>query len=336
MTNKKIKVSCLWTGEGLVASTLIFNLIRKLSNREIIFTNPRSADILFIGPYDLLSFPNKIINSLTRRLKINKEIKKKIEYLRQSTILRKNQPIKIFLNHENFRHDEVESDFTISFDLAVNNPNHIRIPVWKENIDWSNHGIKRKANFIIGDKKYCYLNILRFGYFYNMDDLLKPQGDTFLKKNNICMFSTYMSEPRKTIYEEFSKNFKVDGYGPYFDKDLKNHNESNFTKSEIMRNYAFNLCPHNNNHPGQYEEKVPEAFLSKCLPITWADQNIDNDFNIKSFINLNDHMKDNFKEIIYLLKQKDFLQSFTEEPLILKKPNLEKEIEFAKKIIDCL
>ena len=153
MTNKKIKESCLWTGEGLVASTLIFNLIRKLSNREIIFTNPRSADILYIGPYDLLSFPNKIINSLTTRLNIKQEWKKKIEYLRQSTVLRKNQPIKIFLNHENFRHNEVESDFTISFDLAVNNPNHIRIPVWKENIDWSNEGIKRKANFIIGNKE---------------------------------------------------------------------------------------------------------------------------------------------------------------------------------------
>ena len=183
MTNKKIKVSCLWTGEGHVASTLVFNLIQKLSNKEIVFTNPRSADILFIGPYDLLSFQNKIINSLTRRLKINKQIKKKIEYFRQSTILRKNQPIKIFLNHENFRHDEVESDFTISFDLAVNNPNHIRIPIWKENIDWSNHGIKRKVKFIIDGKKYCYLNILRFGYFYNMNDLLKPQGDSFLKKS---------------------------------------------------------------------------------------------------------------------------------------------------------
>jgi hypothetical protein len=336
MKNKKIKVSCLWVYEGHVASTLIFNLIQKLSNKEIIFTDAKSADILFIGPCDIISIPRRIINSLTRRLNFKQELKKKIEYLRQSTILRKNQPIKIFLNHENFRHDEVESDFTISFDLGVNNPNHIRIPVWKENIDWSNHGIKRNEKPIIGGKEYLYLNILRFGYFYNVDDLLRPQGDNFLKKKNICMFSTYMPEPRKTIYEEFSKSFKVDGYGPYFDKDLKTHNEGNFTKSEIMKNYAFNLCPHNNNYPGQYEEKVPEAFLSKCLPITWADQNIDTDFNIKSFINLNDHIKDNFKEIIYLLQQKEFLKSFTEEPLILKKPNLEKEIEFAKKIIDYL
>ena len=96
MKNKKIKVSCLWVYEGHVASTLIFNLIQKLSNKEIIFTDAKSADILFIGPCDIISIPRRIINSLTRRLNFKQELKKKIEYLRKLKILRKINQLKYF------------------------------------------------------------------------------------------------------------------------------------------------------------------------------------------------------------------------------------------------
>jgi hypothetical protein len=334
---KIIKVSHVWSsGEGHIASTLIFNLIKNLTNKKLIFVEPKEADILFIGPYNVDSTKNKIVSYLSRKLKINKENRKFIEYFRQSTVFRRYQPLKIFLCHENYRYNSVDADFSISFDLGVTDPNHIRIPVWKDNIDWSKYGIFRNSTFSLNDKTYYYQNILRFGSFYNLKDLMKPQGDYFLNKKNICIFSTHMSEPRGTIYKEFSKEFIVDGYGKYFDPIITSHNNSNFTKKEIMQKYSFNLCPHNNNYPGQYEEKVPEAFLSQCLPITWADENIDYDFNPSAFVNLNDHIKDNFQEIIYLLKQKEFLKKFSDQPLILSEPNLDNEIRFVKKIIDQL
>jgi hypothetical protein len=72
------------------------------------------------------------------------------------------------------------------------------------------------------------------------------------------------------------------------------------------------------------------------LPITWADENISYDFNIKSFVNLNNYIKNNFKDIIYLLKQNEFLNTFTDQPLLLSRPTLHNEIVFAKKIIDSL
>ena len=46
------------------------------------------------------------------------------------------------------------------------------------------------------------------------------------------------------------------------------------------------MCPENGLYPGYYTEKIPEAFYSGCLPITWADENIVADFNSRAFLNL--------------------------------------------------
>jgi hypothetical protein len=333
---KIIKISHIWTsGIGHVISSLIFNLIKNLSNKEIIFVKPSEADLLIIGCYNLDKISNRVCKGLSRRFKAPK-IHDFIESYQQSILFRKTQPLKIFYSTENFRHDAIKADFSITFDLGVNNENHLRIPMWKENIDWSKYGVTREPSFFFKNKKYNFENVLRFGSFYNLTELTQPQESLFLDKKNVCIFTTLLNEPRKTMYNEFSKNFIVHGYGKYFNSSIENHNKSNFTKKEIMQNYAFNLCPHNAIYPGLYEEKVPEAFLGKCLPITWADQNIDKDFNSKAFVNLNDHIKDNYKEIIYLLKQREYLQKFVDQPLLLSEPNLEKEIKFAKKIIDCL
>jgi hypothetical protein len=333
---KALKVSYIWTpGMGYVKNSLIFNLIQNLVNREVVFSKPSKADLLFIGCYNLDTIFNRIAKAICRRL-CSSKLKNLVENYQEFNLLKKSQQIKIFLPTENVRHDQIKAQFSISSNLGVNDENHLRLPVWKENIDWSKEGIVRNISFFYKNKKYNHENILRFGSYYNLDELIQPQGDYFMHKKNFCIFTTFLSEPRKTMFNEFSKNFIVHGYGKYFNVNLKNHNQSNFTKKEIMKNYAFNLCPHNAIYPGYYEEKVPEAFLSKCLPITWADQNIDYDFNPRAFVNLNNHIKDNFNEIIYLLKQREFLQKFVDEPLILSKPNLEKEIKFAKKIISCL
>ena len=101
---------------------------------------------------------------------------------------------------------------------------------------------------------------------------------------------------------------------------------------EILKNYSFNLCPENALYPGYYTEKVPDAFLGKCLPLAWADNYINSDFNEKSFINLLNYSKSNYLEINSLLKDDSFLKKFTTEPLLLKEPNLTEETKFLKKI----
>ena len=48
-----------------------------------------------------------------------------------------------------------------------------------------------------------------------------------------------------------------------------------------MKNYSFNLCPENIIYPGCYSEKVTDAFIGKCLPISCMDNNVNKDFNEK-------------------------------------------------------
>jgi len=39
-------------------------------------------------------------------------------------------------------------------------------------------------------------------------------------------------------------------------------------------------------YPGYCTEKIPEAFMADCLPITWADSNVAVDFNPDAMVNL--------------------------------------------------
>lgn len=323
---KILKVSSIWTHR--VDELLIFHLIKNNCNKKIVFTSPNDADLLFVGPYNLNSISNKIFNFLKRKTSSAK-INNKLENIQSKIFFRKIKPLKIYISHENKRYDEIKADFYITSDFGNSNPNHLRIPIWKEYIDWKNHGIIREST----------IHSLRFGEFYNLKKLQEPQGDNFLEKpRNISLFSSHLNEPRFSMYKIFKNHFSVDGFGPYFNKTIINHNKSPFFKKDILKNYAFNLCPHDSIYPGYYGEKIPDAFLGKSLPISWADKNINKDFNEKSFINLIDYMSDesSYEEIIKLMKDDVFLKKYAQEPLIVNTVDLNKEIKFAERIISLL
>jgi len=242
------------------------------------------------------------------------------------SLRRKYKPLRIFLSNENIHKNLPKYDYSFHHDIGIVNNNHFRFPIWKDHIDWSHEGIKREFT----------LTAKRFGAFWKLEDLLRPQGVNFIKKKNICLVTSHMTEPKLSIYLKFKEYFQVDGYGSYFDKKIKNHNSSNFSIRDILQNYAFNLCPENSLFPGYYNERVPNAFLANTLPITWADQNIDLDFNSKAFINLIDHASNNYDDICNLLKDDNYLLNYSKEPLLLKKPNLDKERVFVQKILSCL
>jgi hypothetical protein len=314
---KTIKIATLWTG-GDLRESLIIKLIENLSKKKIEIVPPKKSDILIFGPYDTLSLKRKIVDFSRKKIRLVDSIFANIDlYL----LNRRIKPVRIFYSHENYNFPNIKYDFSITSHFGLNDKTHLRFPLWKELINWNHLGIERKLG----------LFIRRFDNFYNIKELMSPQGDLFLKKERkICLLSSHLNEPRKSMYFNFSKNFTVDGYGPYFNKNIKNHNFNPSSKKEILKKYAFNLCPENSLYPGYYTEKVPEAFLGKCLPLAWADNNINQDFNEKSFVNLLNYSKDNYMEISNLLKDESFLNKYTNQPLILKEPNLNKEINFIK------
>ena len=319
---QKIKVATLWLGD--FRNSLIYKLIENISKKTIEIVSPDLCDILFFGPYDTNNLKRKFLNFARKKITSIDNIFPNVDlYL----LNRKIKPLRVFYSHENYSFPDVQYDYSITSHLGINSETHLRFPLWKELISWNHLEIERNAD------KFTK----RFHNFYNIKDLMLPQGESFLKKERkICLLSSHLNEPRKSMYFNFSKHFTVDGYGPYFNKNIKDHNSNPESKREILDKYAFNLCPENSLYPGYYTEKVPEAFLGKSLPLTWADNNINVDFNEKSFVNLLNYSKDNYFEISNFLKDENFLKQFTTEPLLLKEPSLNEEIHFIKKIISSI
>jgi len=323
----KIKISSLWNATIDLNSTIIVNLIKRLSKKDIEFTSIQKCDILLFGPYENQSLLNyvkrKFINKI-KKINLSDKLFPNIDYY---LLNRKIKPLKIYLSWENFGFPNIGYDFSITSCFGIGNRNHLRFPLWKDLVDWSHLDVLRN------DNPY----IKRFDSYYKIKDLINPQGENFMMKpKKMCLISSHLNEPRKSIYSLFKKKFQVDGYGPFFNENIKDHCSNPITKRKILENYAFNLCPENSLYPGYYTEKIPEAFISKCLPITWVDKNVNFDFNEKAFINLLNYSTNNYSEIMDLIEEPKFLKTFSDEPLLLKSPNLDNEINFAQKIVDSL
>jgi Glycosyltransferase family 10 (fucosyltransferase) C-term len=234
---------------------------------------------------------------------------------------RQSPPVTLFHTGESLRHDTFNTNFSISFDLGVQSPNHFRLPYWMELVDWSHEGIVGNSN-------------PRYGRLLSLKQMRLPLGDSFLSRTpKAAMITSHLLEPRKTLYHAVNQAVGVTGFGPYFNKSIANHHSSNFTKEKILQDFAFNLCPENQLYPGYYTEKIPESFLSGALPLTWVDSNVCADFNPAAFINLEPMTWNRFESLGELLNDRTYLKSFCEQPLLTKELSLEPAKGFIKEIL---
>lgn len=189
-------------------------------------------------------------------------------------------------------------------------------------IDWSHEGI-------VGNKNP------RFGKLLELERMTAPLGKEFLRKpRRAAIFASHLREPRATLIQALQRHIEVIGFGPGFDRSIKGHLESNFTKLDTLENFAFNLCPENSMYPGYYTEKIPEAFVADCLPIAWTDSNVQIDFNPQAMINLAPMMATDFQDLGDTYLSPSFLQDFSEQPLLQRRPTLDSLKSFLRKVLD--
>ena len=318
---KDLKVSYIW-GHNNFKELLIPKIITNYFNFNIIWTDPLDCDLLLIGPYKKFGKILKKIYSKSNFLSADV-----FNNLERRVFFRKNKPITLFYSRENERSSFEKTDYSIGSDFNYEkNENYLRIPIWKDYCDWSDFGI--------ANSPLKTLNALRFGEHYSIKAMLEPIGNKIVpEEKNLCCFFSNLNFIRNQYLEMIKKYFKIDGYGSAFDPNILGHNQSNFQKKDIMKNYLINFCPENELYPGWYTEKVPDAFLAGNIALTWADQNIRTDFNKKSFINLNDYRIDELDILFKELKSNDFISKFYKEPLLLDPINIDREILFCKKIL---
>lgn len=290
--------------------SLIPILIESLGYK-ITWSNTNSAELIIIGPFYDPRNKNRWIPRPLRKF-----YTESVEIIQTG-----NNAITLFQTGENLRHNHFEANYSISFDHCPEFKNNYRFPYWMELIDWSSEGVTGNIN-------------PRFGKLLSIERLMRPLGKKFLTKPRAAaIFASHLREPRRTIINAVRQHAKVEGFGPAFDSKIIHHSKSSFTKSAVLENFSFNLCPENSLYPGYYTEKMPEAFMADCLPITWADVNIPLDFNPNALINLSPMVKENFESLGELLQSNKKLNEFSEQPLLLIRPTITPLKEFIGEIL---
>jgi hypothetical protein len=297
--------------------TSLFPAICRGLGHQIAWVEPKKCDLLIIGPFQNLS--KKKLSWCPKPLRpyfsvLNKNISSAFSSS-------SNAPLVLFQTGENIRHDHVANDFSITFDLGISNSHHFRMPYWMEVADWSSEGVIGNTN-------------PRYGRLLNIDRLMQPLGGDFLHRpQKAAIFASHLREPRGTLLDAVKRQIDVVEFGKSFNPQIKNHSESGLIKFDELQSFAFNLCPENGMHPGYYTEKIPEAFMAGCLPITWADENVKVDFNPLAFINLAPMSLNHFSELREILYSKNTLASYAEQPLLIKRPSIEPLKKFIQEII---
>ena len=278
---------------------------------EIIWEDPRKADLVIVGPFDCAL--NKTKKNWVP--KFFRSHDHKLSYLSDLSC------VTLFHTNENIRPDKLKTDFSISFDETPHNSRNLRFPYWMELIDWSNQGIKGQAN-------------PRFGCLLDQDALLKPLGNQLSKRAfKAAFFTSHLVEPRKELYALTKQYIDVDGFGAAFDSNIKNHAQSGIVKKQVLSDYVFNLCPENSMHPGYNTEKIPESFMSRCIPITWTVPGENMDFNQNAYINLAD--KDDLEDFkrFSLNADNSLFDRVMDTPLLKKRLSIEPCMPFLENII---
>ena len=297
--------------------TSLLPIIIQSMGYQIDWVSSDKADLLILGPFCKQNrkshrwCPKPLRPLLT----------KSIESLSSN---RKQDPLKLFHTQENERHDYVDADYSISFDLGVQSERHFRLPYWMEMLDWSHEGITGNTN-------------PRYGDLLKISTLMSPLEARYLNRGGSCaLLSSHLREPRGSLFKAVEKLVPTQGFGAFFNKEIRSHHASGFLKRDVLKDFSYNLCPENGLYPGYYTEKIPEAFYSGCLPITWADENISVDFNPSSFLNLQPLFKNDFEELRDILLNKEILEGYQSEALLHTKPSLEPLKNYLKVVLSNL
>lgn len=288
--------------------TLFFRLLSKLTPNGIEITSPVNADIIIYGPFgrDLKAFGPFV----------KRKNKKGLVKLPKRTY----QPLHVFHTIESERPSDIY-DYSITFDYMQNQSNHFRLPYWLESIDWEHEGLGRGQHPRISRR-------------ITIEELMSPLGDEFTRRNGKCAaFFGHLREPRATFMEVLANRIEIDGYGRAFDLSVKSAEKSGIDKDAVLKEYSYCLCPENSIYPGYYTEKILEAFAAGCLPISWADSNVADDFNPDSFINLLPFASVGYEKSLNQLNDPKAMEKFAGAPLLLERPSLDPLKKFIRAII---
>lgn len=196
----------------------------------------------------------------------------------------------------------------------------IRFPYWKWYLTWNGFEISPPYE--------------RFGERLSINNLLKSINETHgtVKREDfdaLCkkavLITSHLKRYRGRLAKVCDKTIGCEVYG-------KAGKAFNGSKKALLSKYSFNLCPENRIGSGYITEKIPEAFLSGCIPITHCrPADLRKDFNPKAVLNLYGMSDDQIStELATITNNYSAFDKMRSEPLLLEAPSIEALCNFLK------
>lgn len=196
-----------------------------------------------------------------------------------------------------------EADLLIS---SVFGNNHLQINDCRKKMIWIGENIRASNYYNHFDKIYSFdyeQNQKNYRLPLYLIDMWERDIDIFLKcrskskeelkedynRRNFCIFvCSNPNYPFRNIYfHRMNKISIVHSYGRLFNNmgfDLPRDRESKVKKSA---EYRFSICFENGTSDGYVTEKINDGFRAGGIPIYYGSPRISEEFNEKSFINVN-------------------------------------------------
>lgn len=243
------------------------------------------------------------------------------QYLPYSSHFNPNIPINknqknIHVIGENNNSLEVNKyDLSVGFDV-LDNEKYFRFPLWAWYVNFWNEEQYELKPF----KKHILIDYKSIDKKRNIDITGRPLA--------ACAFiGNFKSKERLDFIEKLRKIMPVDIYGPATTGFVKD-------KKEIAKNYQFIVCFENSIYPGYHTEKLPEAYVSECIPIYYSADTYEIDFNKKCMVNRVDFLSDE-ECIDFIYRMTDYeKQCMINEPMTNNKIQVTEMADRLKQILD--
>ena len=159
----------------------------------------------------------------------------------------------------------------------------------------------------------------RLGKPIQISELTSPIKWNQRGEHKAAFVCSNMTFERLKYMEYVEGAIPIEVFGKAFNSKIKNHSQSGFLKRDLLSNYQYCFCPENSVAPGYYTEKIPEAYISGSIPITYCDRALDIDFSPGATINIHPFCDGSgfnlagFKEHFFNISRREIL---LETPLV--------------------
>ena len=215
-------------------------------------------------------------------------------------LLPKNAKSSILFTSEPYQNPHYEWEFHLGYKFIEDSDKEAYLPLWYLETD------------LFGDYSSEKVKNL-----HKIDDLLKPRSVNLDTKSKFaCSFIGNKQIMRLRTINLLNQLDKVDVFGRSVNKYVED-------KTNVAREYIFQICFENTIFPNYITEKILHSYISENVPL-WMGSATDENLNKKAFINLLDfsNLAEFQNYVKNLSNDKEATLNIIQQPFLKSRPSV--------------